>query len=113
MRNGHREMKIATVVYALLVAFAGTLFAGGTGTLDRVSGWYPVGTNLTVTATPSLYSAFDSWTGDTNGAAIAGLFATALLVLFLILFAIAEAPRFGERMRSSLGDDSQRVPPGQ
>ena len=39
--------------------------------------------------------------------AIASLFATALLVLFLILFAIAEAPRFGQRMRDSVGDDSQ------
>lgn len=40
--------------------------AGGTGTVDKVSGWYEAGSNLTVTATPAKFSVFQAWTGDTN-----------------------------------------------
>ena len=72
MKNLHRELKRLTAAGAILVALAGALYAGGTGTVDRASGWYPAGTNLTVTATPSIYSVFDRWTGDTNGSSIAG-----------------------------------------
>jgi hypothetical protein len=42
------------------------------GTLNRVSGWFEAGTNLMVIATPDVYSQFDGWFGDTNGASIAG-----------------------------------------
>lgn len=52
---------------AVLPAFAGSLFAAGAGGVDQVSGWYPVGTNLTVTATSQEYSVFDRWDGNTNG----------------------------------------------
>ena len=44
--------------------------AVGTGTLDQVSGWYPLGTNLTIHATPGNNSVFTSWQGNTNGAMI-------------------------------------------
>lgn len=52
---------------ALLFAFAVSLDAG-TGTVDKATGWYPAGSNITATATPALYSIFDRWGGDTNGA---------------------------------------------
>ena len=44
----------------------------GTGTLDRVSGWYPLGTNLTVHALPGTNSVFNAWLGNTNGAVMVG-----------------------------------------
>ena len=46
--------------------------AVGTGTLDQVSGWYPLGTNLTVHASPGTNSVFTRWLGNTNGASLAG-----------------------------------------
>lgn len=51
--------------------FASSLGAA-IGTLDYGSGWYPAGTNFTVTATPDdLYSQFDRWEGTTNETLIA------------------------------------------
>lgn len=44
----------------------------GTGTLNRASGWYPAGSNFTVTATPAGDSVFASWLGDTNGCVLSG-----------------------------------------
>ena len=46
------------------------VLSGATGTVDRTTGWYPAGTNLVAVAEPEIYSKFDSWGGDTNGAAI-------------------------------------------
>ena len=46
--------------------------AAGSGTLDQVSGWYPIGTNLTVHAAPAYNSVFTSWQGTTNGATLVG-----------------------------------------
>ena len=48
------------------VSGAGT----STGSLDQSSAWRLDGSNLTATATPDIYSQFDYWSGDTNGAAI-------------------------------------------
>ena len=46
--------------------------AVGTGTLDQVSGWVPLGTSLTIHALPGTNSVFTAWQGNTNGANIAG-----------------------------------------
>lgn len=54
------------LVVVLLAVAADIGIAGGTGTLDKVSGWYPAGSNLTVTATPAKFSVFSAWTGDTD-----------------------------------------------
>jgi hypothetical protein len=52
-------------VMTVVLVMAGYAWATGTGTVDLVSGWYPAGTNLTVTATPmNLYSRFDHWIHD-------------------------------------------------
>jgi hypothetical protein len=40
------------------------------GSVDVSSGWFPAGTNITVTATSEAGSEFDSWGGDTNGCVI-------------------------------------------
>lgn len=53
----------------LFVVMVGMLPAGS---LDTASGWFPSGTNLTVNATGDLYSQFDRWQGDTNGAVASG-----------------------------------------
>ena len=58
------------VAAGLLVALESV--AAGTGTLDRVSGWYAVGSNITATATAGSQSVFASWSGNTNGCTIAG-----------------------------------------
>ena len=44
--------------------------AVGVGTLDQVSGWYPLGTSLTIHAIPGTNSVFTAWQGNTNGAAV-------------------------------------------
>jgi hypothetical protein len=54
----------------LLVVAASLGHAAGTGTLDRVSGWYRAGSNLTVTATAGTNSVFSGWSGNTNGCSI-------------------------------------------
>lgn len=66
-----RDVHLRWCGVALLLAFAFHANAEGTGTLDKISGWFRAGTNITVTATPSAYSQFDYWTGGTNGASIA------------------------------------------
>ena len=43
----------------------------GVGTLDQVSGWYPLGTSLTIHAIPGTNSVFTAWQGNTNGADVA------------------------------------------
>ena len=58
------------VIAAALIVFAGSVFAAGTGTVDRVSGWYAAGTNLTATATAGADSSFTGWQGNTNGCTI-------------------------------------------
>lgn len=58
------------IVAAVLPAFAGSLFAVGTGGVDQVAGWYPAGSNLTITATAHEYSVFARWEGNTNGAPV-------------------------------------------
>lgn len=63
---------VPTLCAMLLLASAGAVRAVGTGTLDKVSGWFESGTNVTVTATPHIYSQFDYWQGDTNGAVMVG-----------------------------------------
>jgi len=52
-------------------AFSVAGVSGGTGTTDGVTGWYPSGTNMTVTAMPLGYSVFGYWSGQTNNTAIA------------------------------------------
>ncbi len=44
-----------------------TLGTTGSGTLDRTSGWQGHGSNVTVTATPSVGYHFAGWTGDVTG----------------------------------------------
>jgi endoglucanase len=44
----------------------------GNGAVDVESGWFPLGTNVTLTATPVAYHHFTGWSGDTNGAMLAG-----------------------------------------
>ena len=54
------------------VLLAGAAAAAGTGTLDKASGWYAAGSNITVTATAGVYSVFGAWSGQTNGCTLAG-----------------------------------------
>ncbi len=56
----------------LMFASAGTVRAAGSGTLDRVSGWFAAGSNVTVTAAAGSYSVFGSWSGNTNSCVISG-----------------------------------------
>lgn len=70
LKAGGRRL-VSVLGAAALLALAGSVFATGTGTVDKASGWYPAGTNLTATATPGVYSVFTAWSGDTNGSAIA------------------------------------------
>lgn len=42
----------------------------GAGTIDKVSAWCELGTNMTVTATPDSGWRFDHWSGDLAGATI-------------------------------------------
>lgn len=58
------------IVGVMVLAFAAQSQAVGTGTLSKASGWYPAGTNLTVTAVSGVNSEFGGWLGDTNGATI-------------------------------------------
>ncbi len=44
----------------------------GNGTVNVENGWFPVDTNVTVTAIPDPYHHFTDWSGETNGAVIAG-----------------------------------------
>ena len=69
-RVGARWLVCALCV--VLPALAGVVRAAGTGTVNRVSGWYPAGTNVTVTATAGLYSHFEYWTGDIGEASMGG-----------------------------------------
>jgi hypothetical protein len=64
--------RLVPALGAVLLASAGATQAAGTGALDRVSGWYAAGSNVTVTATAGSYSIFGSWSGHTNGCTIAG-----------------------------------------
>jgi hypothetical protein len=57
-------------VCGLCVAFATTgAFAYVPGSVDQVSGWYPAGSTLTITATPEAYRDV-MFGGDTNSATI-------------------------------------------
>ena len=62
---------IAGLALAILLGWVPAQ-AAGTGTLDQVSGWYPLGTSLTIHALPGNNSVFAAWLGDTNGATQAG-----------------------------------------
>ena len=62
----------ALLLSALFTLFSVNAWAVGSGTLDQVSGWFPLGTNLTIHATPAYNSVFTSWQGTTNGATIVG-----------------------------------------
>ena len=65
--------KLQRVLAAMLVMLCSfNCRAVGTGTLDQVSGWYPLGTTLTVHALPGTNSVFGGWQGNTNGATLAG-----------------------------------------
>jgi hypothetical protein len=44
----------------------------GNGTVSTNSGWFPLSTNVVVTATPSPYFTFKGWKGETNGCVVAG-----------------------------------------
>lgn len=63
-----KTVKTGLAALAALVVMAGNVLAVGTGTVDTVSGWFPAGTNLTVTATPATNDELKGWTGDTNSA---------------------------------------------
>lgn len=64
-------LKRVMAVFAVL-AIASGAHAVGTGTVDKVSGWYPAGSNVVATATPGVNSTFGGWQGSTNGSTIAG-----------------------------------------
>jgi hypothetical protein len=67
-RNG--SLLIWAQMFAVMALSCVSVFAAN-GTLDYSSGWYPAGTNLTVTASPvDVYSQFDHWSGDTNAASV-------------------------------------------
>jgi len=68
LRRNRRRPLVLLCLVALLSSVSVLLSA--TGTLDHASGWYPSGTNVTVTATAHDYSVFGGWLGNTNGAAI-------------------------------------------
>ncbi len=66
---------VRLLVYRLctaLLLLSVVMNAEGSGKMDRPSGWYSAGTNLTATANPDDYEQFDYWTGHTNGTAISG-----------------------------------------
>ncbi len=60
-------------VYSVTMLLFGTgaLYGNVKGTLDLESGWYPAGTNVTVTATPDPYY-YVAWQGDKEGDYIDG-----------------------------------------
>ena len=62
----------ATLTWLWATRYYLALGVNGTGTVDRRSGWYASGTNITVTATPGANWGFASWSGDTNGCTISG-----------------------------------------
>ena len=64
--------KLVRFLAVLIVLCSVNGHSAGTGSLDQVSGWYPLGANLTVHATPGTNSVFSSWLGNTNGATAAG-----------------------------------------
>ena len=64
--------KLVLLMAALIALGSVNAGAVGSGTLDQVSGWYPLGTNLTVHASPANNSTFAGWLGNTNGATIVG-----------------------------------------
>ncbi len=64
--------RVPCLLAAIVLMPSALSFAGGTGTLDRASGWYPAGSNITVTATAEKFSLFSGWSGDTNGCAVSG-----------------------------------------
>ena len=67
-QNATRLRYSLSVLMALCLIKAHPLLAVGYGTLDQTSGWYPLGTNLTVHAVPRYDSVFNGWLGNTNGA---------------------------------------------
>jgi len=60
--------KTGLAALAALVVMAGNVLAVGSGSVNPTSGWYPAGTNLTVTATPAVNDELKGWSGDTNSA---------------------------------------------
>ena len=68
------KIKLAhgTVALLLLGGIERGARAGGTGTLDHGSGWYPAGMKLVVRATPDPNSLFAGWQGQTNGSSVNG-----------------------------------------
>ena len=64
--------KLHALLLVLIVLGSTQSPAAGTGSLDQVSGWYPLGTNLTVHALPGINSVFTCWQGNTNGAVLVG-----------------------------------------
>ena len=67
-----RPRKTAIFLATLIVLRIIGVRAAGSGTLDQVSGWYPMGTHLTIHATPAYNSVFSNWQGTTNGATLVG-----------------------------------------
>ena len=63
-----------TLILGVLVSHWAVSQAGavGSGSLSLSSGYYPLGTNLTVKAIPNYDSVFSSWLGNTNGATMIG-----------------------------------------
>ena len=64
----NRSLKQAMAALMALGIMTGSALAVGTGIVDRVSGWCPAGTNLTVTAQPAANDMLSGWSGSTNGA---------------------------------------------
>ena len=62
--------QLPLLVAVVLLGLSSALHASGTGVLSHASGWYELGSNLTVTATATNYSVFSGWAGDTTGASI-------------------------------------------
>ena len=62
----------ASLVWGWTTNYYLTLSTNGNGSVSPSSGFYALGSNVQVTATPGLNNEFKSWSGDTNGCSITG-----------------------------------------
>ncbi len=60
----------STIVWTWQTNFLLTATSGSNGSVNVTNSWFAQGTNVLITATPSNFYQFASWTGDTNGCTI-------------------------------------------